>query len=99
MGIAVDPVRRENQHKKDPNKKTNGVSWRMDVIIKAQNRIQARMIEESLISAFTLQKLANLRHEIRKGRVFEEAKFKKEINDVRLLLNNIAEEDLAWLIA
>lgn len=71
----------------------------MNVIIKAKNRIQARMIEEALITAFTIEKLANARHEIRSGRVQNETKFSQEIDNVRNLLNNITEEDLMWLIA
>ena len=99
VGIASDPKWREEQHKRDERKTTDGVPWRMDVIIKAKNRIQARMIEEALITAFTIEKLANARHEIRSGRVQSETKFNQEIDAVRNLLNNIAEEDLMWLIA
>ena len=77
VGIYDNPIRREEQHLNDTRKYTDEIPWRMDVILKVKTRIQARMIEQALISAYGIANIANARNEIRSGRVGSESKFKK----------------------
>ncbi len=75
VGITNNTERREKEHKNNPNHPERA-GYRMDVIATGLTRYEARAVEQTVIAAFTLEKLDNARNEIAKGNL---PKFRSEM--------------------
>ena len=64
VGRTNDPRRRENEHKRDDRKQTNGIAWKMWVVATGLTKEVAKALEQSLICIYTIDALANARYEI-----------------------------------
>ena len=64
VGITNNPWRRKRQHEKDPSKMTLKEPWKMYIVKDRLNKKEARALENALICIYTIQALANARHEI-----------------------------------
>ena len=92
VGRTNDPVRRQLEHDRDPSKA--GLDP-LEVKFTGLTVGQARVVEQVLISAYSLDYLRNARREIARGNV---AGFNEEIEKINQLFNNASEDELLNLM-
>ena len=91
VGRTKDVKRRKNAHSKHPIKK----NYNMTVVASGMNKIEARLMEQTLISAYTLKNLDNARREISKGNL---AGYNNNIGKIVSIFNGIQENELLNLM-
>ena len=91
VGRTNNQKRRKNAHSKHPVKK----NYTMTVIASGMNKIEAKIMEQTLISAYTLNNLDNARREIARGNV---AGYKNSMGNVLSIFNGVAENELLNLM-
>ena len=64
VGMTNNPWRRKKEHEKDPSKKTMNIPWNMYIVKDKLSKKEARTLENALICIYTIEALANARHEI-----------------------------------
>ncbi len=94
VGITNNTERREKEHKNNPNHPERA-GYRMDVIATGLTRYEARAVEQTVIAAFTLEKLDNARNEIAKGNL---PKFRSEMGAVVEIFQGFNEDEVYNLL-
>ena len=92
VGRTVNPVRRQNEHRRDPNKAHLD---KLEVKFTNLTLPEARAVEQTLISAYTLKNLDNARREIAAGNV---AGFQENMGRVVQIFQNSTEDELLNLM-
>lgn len=64
VGRTKNPWKRRLAHRRDKTKQTNGIPWDMYIVKDKLNLKQAETLENALICIYTIDALANARHEI-----------------------------------
>lgn len=64
VGRTKRPWRRKKEHEIDPSKSTNKVPWKMYIVKDKLNLKESKALENALICVYTIDALANARHEI-----------------------------------
>ena len=90
IGRTNDPGRRATEHQHDP-KHPERENYDMVVIATGLNKFEARAVEQTIIAAFTLEKLDNARNEIAKGNL---SKFRSEMGAVVEIFQGFTEDDI-----
>ena len=92
VGITNDPKRRQKEHDRDQSKE-----HLMPMEVKATNlsRYEARILEQTLISAYTKENLDNARREIAVGNL---DKAKGNFDNIICIFSGVAESDLLTLM-
>ena len=94
VGRTIDPVTRYNQHKNDPNHPERK-DYTMKVLVTGLKEREARLVEQMLISAYTLQYLDNARREIATHKVW---KYNSYFTSVYNIIEGATEEALINLL-
>ena len=94
VGITNNTERRRKEHKNNPNHPERA-GYRMDVIATGLTRYEARAVEQTVIAAFTLEKLDNARNEIAKGNL---PKFRSEMGAVVEIFQGFNEDEVYNLL-
>ena len=94
VGRTNNPARRQLEHKNDP-KHPERKNYKMLVLASGLTREQAMLLEQVLISAYSLSYLENARREIAVGNV---GKYHNYMTAVSEIVQGIAEVDLINLI-
>lgn len=69
VGRTNQPWRRKLEHDRDPRKRTDGVKWKMYIVKDGLTVKEAKALENALICVYTIDALANARHEIAVGKI------------------------------
>ena len=93
VGRTNEPDRRLNEHRH--NKKTNRSNYTMHIIATGLTKDEARVLEQVVISAYTISYLENARREIGKGNL---SNFRKYLSAASDVLCGAAEEALFSLM-
>ena len=93
VGRTNEPDRRLNEHRH--NKKTNRSNYTMHIIATGLTKDEARVLEQVVISAYTLSYLENARREIGKGNL---ANFRMYLSAASDVFCGAAEEALFSLM-
>ena len=91
VGRTNDPERRKQEHNKHEVKK----GYDMTVVATGLSKRGARIAEQTIISAYTLDKLDNMRREIAVGKL---PNFEDELGDIIALYGSITEDELMNLM-
>lgn len=66
IGRTNNPTRRQKEHERDPSKDNLGP---LEVKFSGLTKFEARVMEQMLISAYSMENLLNARREIAKGNI------------------------------
>ena len=91
VGRTNNPTRREKEHKKNPAK----AKYKMKIVATGLNKPEAKIMEQTLISAYTLDYLDNARREIAVGNL---AGYKDNMDAVIKIFGSITEDELMNLM-
>ena len=92
VGRTNDPERRQAEHERDSRKQNLSP---LEVVAAGLTKNQARLLEQTLISAYTLDVLQNARREIAPRNIF---KLQSDANRVASLLGGLIESELLCLM-
>lgn len=92
VGRTNNPARRQYEHDRDPNKKNLEP---LEVKFTGLTIVEARVMEQVLISAYTLESLENARREIAVGNV---KGFAGKINNIISIFGGAVEDELLNLM-
>ena len=92
VGITNCPARRQQEHKRDPKKDHLDP---LEVKFTGLTRVEARVMEQVLISAYTLHNLDNARREIAVGNVIG---YTKNMENIISIFNGVVESELLNLM-
>jgi len=92
VGRTNDPSRRKNEHNRDPKKENLD---ELEVVYTGLTKNEARLVEQALISVYTLDTLQNARREIASHNIF---KFQSDIGRVTSLWSGAIESELLCLM-
>ena len=92
VGRTNNPIRRQREHDRDPNKAHLDP---LEVKFTGLTRIEARVMEQVVISAYTLQNLDNARREIAVGNV---SGFAGKMNNIINIFGGAMESELLSLM-
>lgn len=92
VGITNNPIRRQREHDQDKRKEHLKP---LEVKFTGLTRVEARIIEQILISAYTMQNLDNARREIAIGNL---GGFAGSMNNVISIFSGAAESELLCLM-
>ena len=92
VGRTNNPSRRQQEHKRDVRKKDLKP---LEVVQTGLSKNDAILVEQMLISAYSLENLLNARREIAVSKI---DRYRKSLNNVARLFGSIAEEAIYHLI-
>ena len=92
VGRTNDPMRRDNEHAKDP---TKADLKPLEVKFSGLTKLEARAMEQLLISAYSLDNLLNARREIARGNVVG---FSEKIGNVISIFGGAVEDEFLNLM-
>lgn len=92
VGRTNDPKRRQDEHSRDPRKEHLA---KLEVVYTGLTKNEARVVEQALISAYTLPALDNARREIAPHNVL---KFHSDVSQVISLWDGMIESELLCLM-
>ena len=64
VGRTKNPWKRYSEHRRDKRKQTDGEPWKMYIVKEGLSQEEAAALENALICIYTIDALANARHEI-----------------------------------
>ena len=92
VGRTNDPVRRQKEHERDVSKR-NLLS--LEVVATGLTKNEARVLEQAIISAYTVNMLQNKRREIAPHNIF---KFQSDVGRIASLWSGLVESELLCLM-
>ena len=92
VGRTNDPIRRQNEHRKDSSKDHLGP---LEVKFTGLTKLEARVMEQVLISAYTMDSLDNARREIAVGKI---SGFAGHMDNIISIYEGVAEDELLNLM-